>query len=388
MSHRKYEAPRHGSLGFLPRKRCQKKRGKIKSFPKDKEYFPCHFTASIGFKAGMTHVVRQVDKPGSKLNGKDVVEAVTILETPPIKIMGYIGYIKTPRGLRAFKTIWSNCNFPDEFKRNFYKNWYKCKKKAFSKKLNFDKKKKNTLEYENQKIRFQIKKFCSIIRCIAFPTICRIGLKKKKANLLEIQINGGNSNDKIFFIEKTLNKEISISEIFRPNEIIDVIGITKGKGFEGVITRWGVTKLPRKTHRGARRVACVGSWHPSRISFRVPRAGQNGYHHRTQINLQIYRIGKSTNPQNASTIYDPTPKKITPMGGFPYYGIIRDDFLIIKGSVMGCKKRAITIRKSLSREKNDISNRKIELKFIDTAAKWGHGKFQTWLDKLKILRRK
>jgi large subunit ribosomal protein L3e len=388
MSHRKYEAPRHGSLGFLPRKRCKKKKGKIKSFPKDREYMPCHFTASMGYKAGMTHVVRKVDKLGSKLHGKDVVEAVTVLETPPIKIIGYIGYIKTPRGLRAFKTIWSNSLFSDEFRRNFYKNWYKSKKKAFSKKLTFGKKKKNFFEFENQKFKFQIKKFCSIIRCIAFPRISKTGLKKKKANILEIQINGGNSLDKIFFIEKILEKEISISEIFKPNEMIDAIGITKGKGFEGVITRWGVTKLPRKTHRGARRVACVGSWHPSRISFKVPRAGQNGFHHRTQINLQIYRIGKSNDPFSASTPYDPSRKKITPMGGFPYYGIVKEDFLIIKGSVMGVRKRPITLRKSLSNKKSQGCKKKIDLKFIDTAAKWGHGKFQTWLEKLKILHSK
>ena len=98
MAHRKYEAPRHGSLGFLPKKRCNKGKGKIKSFPKDNPNIPCHFTASIAYKAGMTHVVREVNSPGSKLNHKDVVEAVTIVETPPIKIVGIVSYIKTARG--------------------------------------------------------------------------------------------------------------------------------------------------------------------------------------------------------------------------------------------------------------------------------------------------
>jgi large subunit ribosomal protein L3e len=41
--------------------------------------------------------------------------------------------------------------------------------------------------------------------------------------------------------------------------------------FEGVVTRWGVTRLPRKTHRGLRKVACIGAWHPARVSFTVAR---------------------------------------------------------------------------------------------------------------------
>merc|ERR1712100_857425 len=73
--------------------------------------------------------------------------------------------------------------------------------------------------------------------------------------------------------------------------MIDTIAITKGKGYEGVVTRWGVTKLPRKTHKGLRKVACIGSWHPSRVKFTVARAGQNGYHHRTELNKKVYRIG-------------------------------------------------------------------------------------------------
>ena len=64
-SHRKFRAPRHGSLGFLPRKRCQRHRGKVKSFPKDDSAKPCHLTAFMGHKAGMSHILREVDRVGS-----------------------------------------------------------------------------------------------------------------------------------------------------------------------------------------------------------------------------------------------------------------------------------------------------------------------------------
>merc|ERR1739838_964370 len=96
MSHRKFSAPRHGSLEFLPKKRCVRPRGKPKSFPKDDESKPIHLTAFIGFKAGMTHVVREAEKPGSAINKKEVVEPVSIIETPPLKVVGITGYIDTP----------------------------------------------------------------------------------------------------------------------------------------------------------------------------------------------------------------------------------------------------------------------------------------------------
>jgi len=122
MSHRKFESPRHGSLGYTPKKRSKRQRGRIKAFPKDDPTKPPHLTAFIGFKAGMTHIVREVDKPGSKTNKKEVVEAVTILETPPLVVVGVVGYIETPRGPRALKTVWAE-HLAEDCKRRFYRNW-------------------------------------------------------------------------------------------------------------------------------------------------------------------------------------------------------------------------------------------------------------------------
>ena len=133
MSHRKFEAPRHGSLGFRPRKRTHHPRGKISAFPKDDASKPCHLTAFMGYKAGMTHVVRDVDRPLSKLlHKKEILEAVTILETPPMIVVGVVGYKETPNGLRSVATVWAQ-HLSDECKRRFYKNWYNSKRKAFTK---------------------------------------------------------------------------------------------------------------------------------------------------------------------------------------------------------------------------------------------------------------
>jgi len=61
--------------------------------------------------------------------------------------------------------------------------------------------------------------------------------------------------------------------------------------------------LPRKTHKGLRKVACIGAWHPSRVQFTVARAGQKGYHHRTEINKKIYRIGLGIHTKDGKVKY-------------------------------------------------------------------------------------
>jgi len=175
--------------------------------------------------------------------------------------------------------------------------------------------------------------------------------------------------------------------------MIDTIGVTQGHGFEGVVARWGVRRLPRKTHRGLRKVACIGAWHPSRVQFHVARAGQKGYHHRTELNKKVYMLGKAVKSEekdkkeinyNATTQADGTQKTITPMGGFPHYGEVHEDFIMIKGSVPGSKKRVITLRKSLLPQESRAAHEEIALKWIDTASKFGHGRFQTSDEKKKF----
>ena len=78
--------------------------------------------------------------------------------------------------------------------------------------------------------------------------------------------------------------------------------------------------MPRKTHKGLRKVACIGAWHPARVAYSVPRAGQCGYHHRVERNKKVYRVGRGIHTKdnkvvknNAATEYDLTEKTITPM---------------------------------------------------------------------------
>jgi len=380
-------APRHGSLGFLPKKRCTRTKGKIKSFPVDDASAKPHLTAFMGYKAGCTHILRDMDKAGSKAHKKEVVEAVTIIECPPMVVVGMVGYLETPRGLKSLCTVWAQ-HLNNECKRRFYKNWSASeKKKAFSK---YTKKYTDGTGVEKEKER--IAKYCTILRAICHTSISKMGFRQQKAHICEVQVNGGSINDKIEYVSGLFEQTVRVGGVFEQNEMIDTIAITKGKGFEGVVTRWGVTKLPRKTHKGLRKVACIGSWHPSRVKYSVARAGQNGYHHRTELNKKVYKIANGVRAAdgtytqaNATTEFDLTVKGITPLGGFPHYGKVNEDYLMIKGACPGVKRRCITLRKTLVAQTKRNATEEITLKFIDTSSKFGHGRFQTADEKKKFM---
>jgi len=389
MSHRKFSAPRHGSLGFLPRKRASRHLGKCKSFPKDDESKPCHLTAFVGYKAGMTHIVREMDRTGMKMHKKEVVDAVTILETPPVTVVGVVGYVETPRGLRALTTVWAQ-HLSEECRRRFYKSWYRSKKKAFTR---YAKKYDNAVQKkELDRSLERITKYCKYVRAIVHTQVSKVKINQRKAHILEVQVNGGSIADKVKFCTDHFEKDIAIKSVFEENEMIDIIGVTKGKGFEGVTARWGTKKLPRKTHKGLRKVACIGAWHPSRVQFQVSRAGQNGYHHRTEMNKKIYRIGDALKQADGTvkndtgkTFYDLTDKTINPMGGFPGYGNVVEDFVMLRGCTMGPRKRPIVLRKPVKPKANRDVSEVITLKFIDTSSKFGHGRFQTEQEKRQFM---
>merc|ERR1719268_614416 len=248
------------------------------------------------------------------MNKKEVVEGVTIVETPPIVVVGVVGYIETPRGMRSLKVVWAE-HLSDECKRRFYKNWYRSKKKAFTKASK--KWADDAGKAEIEKDLKSMKKYCKVIRVIVHTQMKLMNQRQKKAHIMEVQLNGGSIADKVDWAREHLEKPARITEVFAQDEMIDVIGVTKGKGFKGVTFRWGTKKLPRKTHKGLRKVACIGAWHPARVGYGVARAGQKGYHHRTELNKKVYRIGEGVHVQD---------------------GKVNNDFVMLKGCVIGPKK--------------------------------------------------
>jgi large subunit ribosomal protein L3e len=188
-----------------------------------------------------------------ELNKKEWVEPVTIIETPPMIIVGLVGYIETPRGMRALTTVWAE-HLNEEIRRRFYKNWHASKKHAFTKYVKkYTEGKKKEIEHELARI----KKYCTVVRVIAHTQIGKIGLRQKKAHIMEIQVNGGTVQQKVDYSYALFEKEVPVDTVFTTGEMIDIMGVTKGHGFQGVIKRWGVRRLPRKTHRGLRKVCAL-----------------------------------------------------------------------------------------------------------------------------------
>ncbi|KAE9392457.1 ribosomal protein L3 [Gymnopus androsaceus JB14] len=283
------------------------------------------------------------------------------------KIWHHISHNELPVALNPKTTVWAS-HLSDELKRRFYKCWYRSKKKAFTryaKKHAEDGGKSVARELE------RICKNCTVVCVLAHTQIRKTGLSQKKAHLMEIQVNGGLIPDKVEFAHSLFKKPVEVSFVFKQDECVDVIALTKGHDFEGVTHRWGTKKLPRKTHKGLRKVACIGAWYPSKVMFLVARAGQSTYHRfRSSFFklIKLYRIGSGSDNANATTESDVTKKQITPMGGFPHYGIVKNDFLILKGSIPGTKKRVVTIRKSLMvrTSRRDLELGTVILSFVHT----------------------
>lgn len=60
-----------------------------------------------------------------------------------------------------------------------------------------------------------------------------LGLSQKKAHVMEIQVNGGTIEQKVDWARENLEKTVSVSSVLAQDEMIDVLGVTKGKGFQG-----------------------------------------------------------------------------------------------------------------------------------------------------------
>jgi large subunit ribosomal protein L3 len=157
------------------------------------------------------------------------------------------------------------------------------------------------------------------------------GVPKKKPDLMEIKVGGGAIEEQLEYAKKLLGKTVSIISVFKEGQFVDVVSITKGKGFQGPVKRWGVKILPRKSRKTKRGVAVIGPWHPARVVYSVPRAGQMGYFQRTEYNKRILKIGADGS-------------EITPKGGFKRYGSVRGIYLLIDGSLPGPPKRLIRLR--------------------------------------------
>jgi large subunit ribosomal protein L3 len=91
-----------------------------------------------------------------------------------------------------------------------------------------------------------------------------------------------------------LGKEILIQDVFVEGDFIDAIGVSKGKGFQGVVKRHGFAGVGGQTHGQHNRLRAPGSMGNASFASRVPKgkrlAGRMGNDNKKVVNLKIVKI--------------------------------------------------------------------------------------------------
>jgi large subunit ribosomal protein L3 len=310
MGHRKTHAPRHGSLAYLPRKRSDHVLARIRYWPKIKSETP-QLLGFMGFKAGMTHIFGIEDKKRSPDFGKEVIRSATIVETPPILICAIKTYIKDVYGLRSAGEAWIR-DPPNELER------------VLTLPETFD------TEEALKKVEENLPRTAKV-RVLAMNQPKQASMPRKKPDMAEIEIGGGTIQQQFEYAKTLLGKTVTPAEIFKEGQFVDVASVSTGKGFQGPVKRFGVTILQAKGRKTKRGIATLGPWNPHHVMYSVARAGQMGYHQRTEYNKRILKIGKDG-------------KEITPKGGFLRYGLVRGPYMLLDGSIAGTEKRPIRLR--------------------------------------------
>jgi large subunit ribosomal protein L3 len=323
--------PRRGSMGFSPRKRARAETPHIKNWPEGND--KPKIQGFLGYKAGMTHAFVVDYRPTSTTSGREVVMPVSVVETPPIKVAAIRAYKKFYNGLQTIGEKWASKIDPE-----------------LSKKISLTKNEKKT--------NWDFTKDADEIRVLIYtqPKLVT-SVPKKVPELREMKISGGSLEDQIKYAKEIIGKELKINDVMKEGDMIDTIAVTKGKGFQGAVKRWGVKLLTHKNSKHRRMIGTAGSWHPSWIQATVPQAGQMGYHQRTEYNKRVLKVGENG-------------EEITPAGGFPHYGIVRNSYILIHGSIPGPAKRLISMRDAI-RYQRGVKVEKTEISYISTTSKQG-----------------
>lgn len=270
--------PRRGSLQFSPRKRAKSAVPRVRRWPDGDGMLG--FT---GYKVGMATAMVTTDNSDSPLVGKKQSKAATIIEVPPMVLKGIRVYRKTEHG--------------DEVVGD-YQDPAKAKEGDYARLM---------LETQPDKA----------------------GLPAKKPAVVETGF-GGTLEEAKEFAKDRVGKDVRFSEVFKSGDLVDVIAVTKGKGLQGPVRRFGVKLLGHKTEKSARKPGSLGPWTPKRTPWQVPMAGQHGYHARTEHNKQLLAVGEGGD--------------VNPKSGWHRYGLVKSDYVAVLGSVPGPAKRPVRIR--------------------------------------------
>jgi large subunit ribosomal protein L3 len=311
MGHRKHNAPRRGSLAFAPRARHQVLVPRIRSWAQRSIDNPT-LGAFPTFKAGMVQVITVDDRERTPNFGKPMFNPATVLSAPPVTVLRVRAYrVDNGRHYVAGEV------FADDLEDHF------------KDRIAFDKKGKSSSSFEALESNLKnIVEFSALIGTLPNET----GLANGVPQVQEVQIAGGDSKAKLEYLKGILGKQVKASDLLKAGSYVDAIAITKGKGFEGPVTRFGVKRKQHKSRKSVRAVGVISPWHPATVMYTVARAGQMGFHQRIMKSNRILAIG---NAQQSP---------ISPSGGFLHFGEVKGEYLILRGSVPGSTKRLVSLR--------------------------------------------
>lgn len=316
-------APRKGSMQVWPRKRAKRQYARVRTWHHStrKEALPLGFA---GYKAGMTQVVIEDNYSNSITKGQNIVIPVTMIECPPIKVAGVSFYTQNPYGLQQSS--------------------------SFMLPQNKDLERKLPLHKKAQKIEDIKLDGVVDVRLLVY-TQPKEAVGKKMPELFEIGL-GGSVKDKFEYAKQIIGKEIKVQDVLKEGQQVDIHAITKGKGYQGPVKRFGIAIRHHKAEKTKRGPGSLGPWH-GRTMERVAHAGQMGYHQRMDLNKQIIKIEEQASKYN-------------PLGGLVRYGLLTNTLLILRGSIPGPKKRLITFTISY-RPNNHFPNQAPKIVSIKTS---------------------
>jgi len=295
----KSKSPRKGSLQFWPRKRAKKFLPSVNWRAIDSGK---NLKGFIAYKAGMASALIKDNTPDSLTKDKQITIPITILECPYMKIFS----IRFYKNKKVAKDILSN-NLDKDLKRRI-----KIPKK--------DIEKLDSIKLEDY----------DDVSLIVYSQVKTTGLKKR-SDLSEVGLTGS-LEEKMKFIKENLDKEFSVLDFFENGQLLDIRGLTTGRGFSGPVKRFGITLKRAKSEKGRRRPGSLGPWHPARVIFRVPMAGQLGMFTRVHYNQKIVDIGKGSEKE---------------LKAIKNYGDVKNDYVIVAGSVQGPSKRQVLLTSPL-----------------------------------------
>jgi len=313
----KAHAPRRGSLQFWPRKRAKKSTPRIRAWTKTKD---AKILGFAGYKAGMTHVELK-DNPKSPNKDNFKMTPVTVIECPPLRVIGLKFYKNVNKSLVPLSHVLAS-NVDKELVRRTKIG------KSTEIPADFDE-----------------------IRILVHTQPKLTGTGKKKPELFELGI-GGDPKSALELGKSQIGKDITIKDVFKEGQFLDVHGITKGKGFQGTVKRFGVIIRQHKSEKTKRGIGNLGSWTPKRVQYSVPQPGKMGYHLRTEYNKWNVMIKDD-------------PETINPKGGFLHYGLIKNSYLLLKGSIPGPAKRIVIMTSAVRKNKNYP----LEVKYVSKESK-------------------